>query len=68
MYVCSCRGVTDTQVKEAVVAGAGSVDDVTRACGAGGGCGGCHDLLARLLAESAVQGVGTVTRPRAAVL
>lgn len=51
MYVCSCRGVTDTQLKEAVGAGACSLDDVARACGAGGGCGGCHELLARLLAD-----------------
>ncbi len=49
MYVCSCRGVTDTQVKDVVGAGACSVEDVTRACGAGGGCGGCHELLTRLL-------------------
>lgn len=51
MYVCSCRGVTDTQVLCAYLAGARTVDDLGRACGGGTGCGGCHRLLARLLDE-----------------
>lgn len=51
MYVCSCRGVTDAQVRCAFFAGARTVDEVGRACGGGTGCGGCHRLLARLLEE-----------------
>jgi bacterioferritin-associated ferredoxin len=58
MYVCSCTGITDHQVKQVVVAGACSVDEVTRACGAGGGCGGCHELLARLLSQPAPRAMG----------
>ena len=50
MYVCSCRAVTDSQVEAAVMAGACSVGDLTRYCGAGGGCGGCHEVLSRILA------------------
>jgi bacterioferritin-associated ferredoxin len=49
MYVCLCKGVTDAQVRAAVAAGARDVTDLSLACEAGAGCGGCHRLLARLL-------------------
>lgn len=49
MYVCLCKGVTDAQVRAAAAAGAREVADLSRACEAGAGCGGCHRLLARLL-------------------
>jgi bacterioferritin-associated ferredoxin len=49
MYVCLCKGVTDAQVRAAVAAGARNVADLSLACEAGAGCGGCHRLLARLL-------------------
>ncbi len=54
MYVCLCKGVTDRQVRDAAAAGARSVSEVSLACGAGTGCGGCHPLLARLLAACPV--------------
>ncbi len=50
MYVCLCKGVTDAQVRAAVAAGARDVIDLSLACEAGSGCGGCHRLLGRLLA------------------
>jgi bacterioferritin-associated ferredoxin len=50
MYVCSCRAVNDRAVLAAAAAGACTVDDLTRACGAGGDCGGCHAMLEELLA------------------
>ena len=49
MYVCLCKGVTDGQVRAAAAAGARTVADVSLACGAGTGCGGCHRHLTRLL-------------------
>ena len=49
MYVCLCKGVTDGHVRAAAVAGARSVADLSLACGAGTGCGGCHRLLAHFL-------------------
>ncbi len=52
MYVCLCKGVTDAQVRAAVAAGAKDVADVSLACEAGAGCGGCHRLLARMLSGS----------------
>lgn len=50
MYVCLCKGVTDGQVRAAAAAGARDVADLGLACEAGTGCGGCHRLLAHLLA------------------
>lgn len=55
MYACICRGVTQTEVRACVVHdGASSVDDIGEKCGAGTGCGMCHDRLqAMLLAHRA---------------
>ncbi len=53
MYVCLCKAVTDAQVRAAAAAGARSLADVSLACGAGSGCGGCHRVLARLLSACA---------------
>ncbi len=57
MYVCSCRAVTDRQVESAVMAGASTVGELTRYCGAGGGCGGCHEVLARMVAMAGAPAV-----------
>jgi bacterioferritin-associated ferredoxin len=52
MYVCHCRAVNDRTVLAAAAQGAVTVDDLTRACGAGGDCGGCHAVLDELLAAA----------------
>ena len=52
MMVCSCKAVSDRTVRAAIAAGATTVGDVTSRCRAGGGCGGCHALLERLLADT----------------
>jgi bacterioferritin-associated ferredoxin len=49
MYVCSCRGVTDRTIRAAIVAGASTVDEIGRRCGAGTRCGGCWPVLDELL-------------------
>ena len=54
MIVCSCRAVRESTVRNAVAAGARTVEDVAARCGAGSVCGGCHDTLAHVLAEAAV--------------
>jgi bacterioferritin-associated ferredoxin len=51
MIVCSCEAVNDRTVRTAIASGAATVDEVTGRCRAGGGCGGCHRLLERLLAD-----------------
>jgi bacterioferritin-associated ferredoxin len=52
MYVCHCEGVTDTTVDAAIGSGARCIEDVTARCGAGGGCGSCHETLEALLAAT----------------
>ena len=51
MYICLCRAVTDAQVKEAIDAGAQTVEAVTKACCAGDDCGACHGTIADLIEE-----------------
>lgn len=52
MIVCHCHGTTDRDIAGAAKQGlATSPEDVRRACGAGGGCGGCHPTIARVLSS-----------------
>jgi len=46
MVVCLCKGVADGAIRRAIRAGARTVPDIGRACGAGTGCGSCQNLLA----------------------
>ncbi len=55
MILCLCRGVSDHAVERVVAAGAETVADVERACGAGGDCGACGELL-QALVERAREG------------
>lgn len=41
MYVCLCRGVTDSQIKQAVAEGAQSVREVNDLLGTARQCGKC---------------------------
>jgi bacterioferritin-associated ferredoxin len=45
MYVCVCRAVTDREVEGAIEGGADTLEKVVAACGAGGGCGACHNAI-----------------------
>ena len=49
MYVCLCEGVTDHVVRSAIARGAATVEQLTKACGAGARCGGCRPELERWL-------------------
>ena len=49
VYVCLCRGVTHTQVLEAVDQGARTIRQVARRCGAGTACGGCRPAIEALV-------------------
>jgi bacterioferritin-associated ferredoxin len=58
VYVCICAGVPDGEVRACIAAGARTVEEVGNACGAGTGCGSCHDRIDVLLvAEHAVSHV-----------
>jgi bacterioferritin-associated ferredoxin len=50
--LCHCLRVSETAVRECVADGElACVRDVTKACGAGGGCMACHRHLKRIIAE-----------------
>lgn len=51
MIVCHCEAVTDREIRRSMAEGAGTLHQVTRACGAGRGCGGCHPTVKALLAQ-----------------
>lgn len=51
MYVCVCLAVTDKEVERTIDEGAESLDEVTRACGAGGDCGSCCKLIEQIIDE-----------------
>jgi bacterioferritin-associated ferredoxin len=52
MWVCHCRAVTDSKVRDAIAAGADDEIEIGRVCGAGTGCGSCHETLRKLCDES----------------
>ena len=51
VIICICRAVSDRTVRAAASAGARTVADVGRACGAGTGCGACRGQVAALLED-----------------
>lgn len=49
MIVCHCVGVTDGTIRNLIEAGASSVGEITRRCGAGRCCAPCREEIASLL-------------------
>ena len=49
MYVCLCRAVTDTEIKQAIHAGCHNVKAIGEACNAGTDCGSCQPEIGELL-------------------
>lgn len=47
--VCNCMGITNGQIKDAVNAGANTVEEVQDATGAGTACGVCLEDIERLV-------------------
>jgi bacterioferritin-associated ferredoxin len=66
MIVCQCRGRTDRDVRRAVGSGAVTLDEVARACGAGGDCGGCRASVEALVVEILMRPPPRVRPPEAA--
>jgi bacterioferritin-associated ferredoxin len=56
MYVCLCKGVTDSQIKEAVYEGATSVGHLRKCLGVASQCGKCgitaREIIQETLAEA----------------
>lgn len=49
MLVCHCHAVNEHTIRRVVNAGARCGNEVRKACGAGGGCGGCRAAIDRLV-------------------
>jgi len=47
-----CNAVVVERVRAAIMDGASTVPEVTKACGAGGACGTCHSTIAEMIAEA----------------
>ena len=52
MYVCVCKGITDTQIRAAVQDGASSLREVRNTLGVATQCGKCGILARQILRES----------------
>jgi bacterioferritin-associated ferredoxin len=53
VIVCHCFVVNDRRIREAVAAGATTVEDVADMSDAGSLCGGCHSAICGMLADHA---------------
>jgi bacterioferritin-associated ferredoxin len=49
VILCLCRGISDHTVRTVISAGAHTVEEIERCCGAGGDCGACGEALERLV-------------------
>jgi bacterioferritin-associated ferredoxin len=52
MYVCICKGITDTQIRAAVQDGASSLREVRNTLGVASQCGKCGILTREIVRES----------------
>jgi len=57
MYVCICKAVTESRVRQAIHEGASDLDQLRAALGVATGCGGCASHVECLVESSR-------TRPR----
>jgi len=49
MYICLCHAATTKDVDAAIADGASTVEEIGDVCGAGSGCGSCHEELQDML-------------------
>lgn len=56
MIACSCLGISEDRIRAEIEAGARTLDELARRCGAGRDCGACVPDLADLLAGTAPEG------------
>jgi bacterioferritin-associated ferredoxin len=68
VLVCLCRAVSHRSVLNVIQDGAGTVEEVTARCGAGGDCGACRPMIAKMIRETRVadsREVGKLSCPEA---
>jgi len=56
MYVCLCKGITDTQIRAAVQEGASSMRELRNTLGVASQCGKCG-ILARDIVRDSIGGL-----------
>ena len=52
MYVCLCKGITDTAIRNAVIEGAHSLRSVSKQLGVASECGQCACLAKSIIKET----------------
>jgi bacterioferritin-associated ferredoxin len=52
MYVCLCKGITDTQIRAAIMDGANSFKEVRKTLGVASQCGKCGILTRDIVRET----------------
>jgi len=52
MYVCICKGITDTQIRAAIAAGASSMRELRNTLGVASQCGKCGVLARDIVRDS----------------
>jgi bacterioferritin-associated ferredoxin len=52
MYVCICKGITDSQIRAAVEDGASSLSDIRNTLGVASQCGKCGVLTNEIVRET----------------
>lgn len=51
MFVCICNGITESQVREAIAGGAGSLEQLHHELGVASQCGSCSEHALSLIHE-----------------
>ena len=51
MYVCLCNGITESQIRDAVCGGAGSLPELMIGLGVASSCGRCADCAQQVIQE-----------------
>ena len=52
MYICLCKGITDTQIRAAIEDGASSLRDLRNNLGVASQCGKCSVLTRQIVRDS----------------
>lgn len=51
MYICICRAVTDTKIRQAIADGASSIEELQSVLGLGNECGKCIKAAMQLIEQ-----------------
>jgi len=55
MYVCLCKGITDTQIRAAVDQGADSITKLQKKIGVAQSCGSCIEMTESILKQESIE-------------